>query len=133
MFQSSWFLNGRTSRAGREGKRGEVSVSIWQLGRHFRAKSKAFADGEGGGIAGVLLNKHNQQILAVRVIGNHAADLARFTSRSPALRTILVHTVNWGTAKWSVRLSMCLSPSFLAISTACYHSSLSRPLVLLPN
>lgn len=42
---------------------------------HFRANSKALAEGEGDGIAKVLFNKGNGKILGVHIIGMHAADL----------------------------------------------------------
>lgn len=42
---------------------------------HFRANSKALAEGEGDGIAKVLFNKENGKILGVHIIGLHAADL----------------------------------------------------------
>lgn len=49
----------------------EVGKSIG----HFRANSKALAEGEGDGIAKVLFNKETEKILGVHIIGLHAADL----------------------------------------------------------
>lgn len=56
-------------RAEKEGF--EVGKSIG----HFRANSKALAEGEGDGIAKVLFNKETEKILGVHIIGLHAADL----------------------------------------------------------
>lgn len=42
---------------------------------HFKANSKALAEGEGDGIAKVLFNKETEKILGVHIIGLHAADL----------------------------------------------------------
>ena len=49
----------------------EVGKSIG----HFRANSKALAEGEGDGIAKVLFDKESEKILGVHIIGLHAADL----------------------------------------------------------
>merc|ERR1719502_838425 len=49
----------------------EVGKSIG----HFKANSKALAEGEGDGIAKVLFNKETEKILGVHIIGLHAADL----------------------------------------------------------
>ncbi|KAJ8901567.1 hypothetical protein NDN08_003776 [Rhodosorus marinus] len=42
---------------------------------HFRANSKALAENEGDGICKVLYRKDNGKIIAVHIIGLHAADL----------------------------------------------------------
>ncbi|KAJ8601554.1 hypothetical protein CTAYLR_005238 [Chrysophaeum taylorii] len=50
----------------------------FELGKavsHFRANSKALAEGEGEGIVKVLFNKDTEQILGAHIIGMHAADL----------------------------------------------------------
>ncbi|CEM11554.1 unnamed protein product [Vitrella brassicaformis CCMP3155] len=50
----------------------------FELGKstgHFRANSKALAEGEGDGIAKVLFRKDTEEILGVHVIGLHASDL----------------------------------------------------------
>lgn len=50
----------------------------FELGKavsHFRANSKALAEGEGDGIVKVLYNKETEQILGAHIIGLHAADL----------------------------------------------------------
>lgn len=50
----------------------------WTLGKsqgNFRANSKALAEGEGQGIAKVLFNKETGKVVAVHIIGLHAADL----------------------------------------------------------
>lgn len=41
----------------------------------FKANSKALAEGEGNGIVKVLFNEDNGKLLAVHIIGLHAADL----------------------------------------------------------
>jgi dihydrolipoamide dehydrogenase len=50
----------------------------WTLGKSqgsFRANSKALAEGEGNGMAKVLFNKDTGKVVAVHIIGLHAADL----------------------------------------------------------
>lgn len=50
----------------------------FELGKalgHFRANSKALAENEGDGICKVLYRKDNMKIIAVHIIGLHAADL----------------------------------------------------------
>lgn len=59
----------------------EVGKSIG----HFRANSKALAEGEGDGIAKVLFNKSNHKILGVHIIGLHAADLIQECANAVAM------------------------------------------------
>lgn len=50
----------------------------WTLGKSqgsFRANSKALAEGEAAGMAKVLFNKDTGKVVAVHIIGLHAADL----------------------------------------------------------
>jgi len=41
----------------------------------FKANSKALAEGEGDGIAKVIFRKDNYEVIAVHIVGLHAADL----------------------------------------------------------
>jgi len=41
----------------------------------FKANSKALAEGEGEGIAKVIFRKDNYEVIAVHIVGLHAADL----------------------------------------------------------
>lgn len=41
----------------------------------FRANSKALAEGEGDGIAKVIFKKETTEVIAVHIVGIHAADL----------------------------------------------------------
>mmetsp|Transcript_1179 Transcript_1179/g.3511 ORF Transcript_1179/g.3511 Transcript_1179/m.3511 type:complete len:518 (+) Transcript_1179:703-2256(+) len=62
----------------------------FELGKavsHFRANSKALAEGEGDGIAKVLFNKDTEQILGVHIIGIHAADLIQECANAKAAGT----------------------------------------------
>ena len=64
-----------------------ASAGSFELGKsvgHFRANSKALAEGEGDGIAKVLFNKENGKILGVHIIGLHAADLIQECSNAIA-------------------------------------------------
>jgi len=50
----------------------------WELGisiGNFRANSKALAEGEGDGIAKVMFRKDTTEVVAVHIVGIHAADL----------------------------------------------------------
>lgn len=73
----------------------------WTLGKsqgNFRANSKALAEGEGAGIAKVLFNKDNGKVVAVHIIGLHAADLIQECANAIAAGTtvqelsMMVHT-----------------------------------------
>eukprot|EP00554_Chaetoceros_debilis_P001988 CAMPEP_0194097804 /NCGR_PEP_ID=MMETSP0149-20130528/58051_1 /TAXON_ID=122233 /ORGANISM="Chaetoceros debilis, Strain MM31A-1" /LENGTH=524 /DNA_ID=CAMNT_0038783833 /DNA_START=614 /DNA_END=2188 /DNA_ORIENTATION=- len=73
----------------------------WNLGKsqgNFRANSKALAEGEGNGIAKVLYNKDTGKVVAVHIIGIHAADLIQECSNAVAAGTtvkelsMMVHT-----------------------------------------
>jgi len=73
----------------------------WTLGKsqgNFRANSKALAEGEGNGIAKVLYNKDTGKVVAVHIIGIHAADLIQECSNAVAAGTtvkelsMMVHT-----------------------------------------
>jgi dihydrolipoamide dehydrogenase len=73
----------------------------WTLGKsqgNFRANSKALAEGEGNGIAKVLFNKDNGKVVAVHIIGLHAADLIQECANAVAAGTtvqelsMMVHT-----------------------------------------
>jgi dihydrolipoamide dehydrogenase len=69
-----------TARADAEGFELGKAVS------HFRANSKALAEGEGDGIAKVLFNKDTEQILGVHIIGLHAADLIQECANAKAAK-----------------------------------------------
>jgi len=73
----------------------------WTLGKsqgNFRANSKALAEGEGNGIAKVLFNKDTGKVVAVHIIGIHAADLIQECANAVAAGTtvqelsMMVHT-----------------------------------------
>eukprot|EP00543_Licmophora_paradoxa_P004880 CAMPEP_0202457280 /NCGR_PEP_ID=MMETSP1360-20130828/14336_1 /ASSEMBLY_ACC=CAM_ASM_000848 /TAXON_ID=515479 /ORGANISM="Licmophora paradoxa, Strain CCMP2313" /LENGTH=523 /DNA_ID=CAMNT_0049077311 /DNA_START=70 /DNA_END=1641 /DNA_ORIENTATION=- len=73
----------------------------WALGKsqgNFRANSKALAEGEGVGIAKVLFNKDTGKVVAVHIIGIHAADLIQECANAVAAGTtvqelsMMVHT-----------------------------------------
>jgi len=73
----------------------------WTLGKsqgNFRANSKALAEGEGNGIAKVLFNKDSGKVVAVHIIGLHAADLIQECANAVAAGTtvqelsMMVHT-----------------------------------------
>jgi dihydrolipoamide dehydrogenase len=73
----------------------------WTLGKsqgNFRANSKALAEGEGNGIAKVLFNKETGKVVAVHIIGLHAADLIQECANAVAAGTtvqelsMMVHT-----------------------------------------
>jgi len=65
---------------------------------NFRANSKALAEGEGNGIAKVLFNKETGKVIAVHIIGLHAADLIQECANAVAAGTtvqelsMMVHT-----------------------------------------
>ena len=62
----------------------------WELGKsqgNFRANSKALAEGEGNGIAKVLYNKETGKVVAVHIIGLHAADLIQECANAVAAGT----------------------------------------------
>lgn len=73
----------------------------WPLGKstgNFRANSKALAEGEGNGIAKVLFNKDTGKVVAVHIIGIHAADLIQECANAVSAGTtvqelsMMVHT-----------------------------------------
>lgn len=73
----------------------------WTLGKsqgNFRANSKALAEGEGNGIAKVLFKKETGEVVAVHMIGLHAADLIQECANAVAAGTtvqelsMMVHT-----------------------------------------
>lgn len=73
----------------------------WTLGKStgsFRANSKALAELEGNGMAKVLYNKETGKVVAVHIIGIHAADLIQECSNAVAAGTtvkelsMMVHT-----------------------------------------
>lgn len=62
----------------------------WELGKSqgsFRANSKALAEGEGAGMAKVLFNKGTGKVVAVHIIGLHAADLIQECANAVAAGT----------------------------------------------
>lgn len=64
----------------------------FELGKsvgHFRANSKALAEGEGDGIAKVLFNKESGKLLGVHIIGMHAADLIQECANAMARGTTI--------------------------------------------
>lgn len=73
----------------------------WTMGKStgsFRANSKALAEGEGAGMAKVLFNKETGKVVAVHIIGIHAADLIQECANAVAAGTtvqelsMMVHT-----------------------------------------
>jgi len=73
----------------------------WTMGKSqgsFRANSKALAEGEGNGIAKVLFNEETGEVVAVHIIGIHAADLIQECANAIAAGTtvqelsMMVHT-----------------------------------------
>jgi len=73
----------------------------WTLGKSmgsFRANSKALAEGEGNGVAKVLFKKETGHVVAVHIIGLHAADLIQECANAVAAGTtvqelsMMVHT-----------------------------------------
>lgn len=73
----------------------------WELGKStgsFRANSKALAELEGNGMAKVLYNKGTGKVVAVHIIGIHAADLIQECANAVAAGTtvqelsMMVHT-----------------------------------------
>jgi dihydrolipoamide dehydrogenase len=73
----------------------------WTLGKSqgsFRANSKALAEGEGNGMAKVLFNKDTGKVVAVHIIGLHAADLIQECANAVSAGTtvqelsMMVHT-----------------------------------------
>lgn len=73
----------------------------WELGKSqgsFRANSKALAELEGNGMAKVLYNKDTGKVVAVHIIGIHAADLIQECANAVAAGTtvkelsMMVHT-----------------------------------------
>jgi dihydrolipoamide dehydrogenase len=73
----------------------------WTLGKsqgNFRANSKALAEGEGNGIAKVLFKKETGEVVAVHIIGLHAADLIQECANAISAGTtvqelsMMVHT-----------------------------------------
>lgn len=73
----------------------------WTLGKSqgsFRANSKALAEGEGAGMAKVLFNRDTGKVVAVHIIGLHAADLIQECANAVAAGTtvqelsMMVHT-----------------------------------------
>ena len=77
----------------------------WELGKSvgsFRANSKALAEGEGAGMAKVLFNKETGKVVAVHIIGLHAADLIQECANAVAAGTtvqelsMMVHVSSCG-------------------------------------
>jgi dihydrolipoamide dehydrogenase len=73
----------------------------WTLGKStgsFKANSKALAEGEGNGMAKVLFNKETGKVVAVHIIGLHAADLIQECANAVSAGTtvkelsMMVHT-----------------------------------------
>merc|ERR1712238_111809 len=73
----------------------------WKLGKSqgsFRANSKALAEGENNGMAKVLFKKETGHVVAVHIIGLHAADLIQECANAVAAGTtvqelsMMVHT-----------------------------------------
>ena len=73
----------------------------WTLGKsqgNFKANSKALAEGEGNGIAKVLFKEETGEVVAVHIIGIHAADLIQECANAIAAGTtvqelsMMVHT-----------------------------------------
>ena len=73
----------------------------WTLGKSqgsFKANSKALAEGESAGMAKVLFNKDTGKVVAVHIIGLHAADLIQECANAVAAGTtvqelsMMVHT-----------------------------------------
>jgi len=73
----------------------------WTMGKSqgsFKANSKALAEGEGNGIAKVLYKEETGEVVAVHIIGIHAADLIQECANAVAAGTtvqelsMMVHT-----------------------------------------
>lgn len=84
-----------------EQARAQAEAKGWDLGvskGSFRANSKALAEGEGQGIAKVIYNKNDGKVIAVHIIGIHAADLIQECANAVAAGTtvkelsMMVHT-----------------------------------------
>lgn len=84
-----------------EQAREQAEAKGWDLGvskGSFRANSKALAEGEGQGIAKVIYNKTDGKVIAVHIIGIHAADLIQECANAVAAGTtvkelsMMVHT-----------------------------------------
>ena len=84
-----------------EQARAKAEKEGWTLGKsqgNFRANSKALAEGEGNGIAKVLYNQETGKVVAVHIIGIHAADLIQECANAVATGTtvqelsMIVHT-----------------------------------------
>ena len=78
-----------------------AAAGKWKLGKStgsFRANSKALAEGEGNGMVKVLFNKDTGKVVAVHIIGLHAADLIQECANAVAAGTtvqelsMMVHT-----------------------------------------
>ena len=65
----------------------EQGFEVGKAVSHFRANSKALAEGEGDGIAKVLFRKDTEEILGVHIIGLHAADLIQECANAKAQGT----------------------------------------------
>lgn len=76
----------------------EQGFTLGKSQGNFRANSKALAEGEGNGIAKVLFNKESGKVIAVHIIGLHAADLIQECANAVAAGTtvqelsMMVHT-----------------------------------------
>mmetsp|Transcript_46865 Transcript_46865/g.99536 ORF Transcript_46865/g.99536 Transcript_46865/m.99536 type:complete len:531 (+) Transcript_46865:129-1721(+) len=79
----------------------KAAAEGWTLGKSqgsFRANSKALAELEGNGMAKVLYNKDTGKVVAVHIIGIHAADLIQECANAVAAGTtvqelsMMVHT-----------------------------------------
>jgi hypothetical protein len=86
----------------------------WTLGKsqgNFRANSKALAEGEGQGIAKVLFNKDTGKVVAVHIIGLHAADLIQECANAVAAGTtvqelsMMVVRIKWFMMQWKQFIS----------------------------
>lgn len=79
----------------------KAAAEGWTLGKSsgsFKANSKALAEGEGNGMAKCLYKKETGEVVAVHIIGMHAADLIQECANAVAVGTtvqelsMIVHT-----------------------------------------
>lgn len=94
----------------------------WTLGKSqgsFRANSKALAEGEGQGMAKVLFNKETGKVVAVHIIGLHAADLIQECANA----------VSAGTTVQELSMMVVSFSSFCSVSVSTVLRSFSHPVL----
>lgn len=101
----------------------------WTLGKsqgNFRANSKALAEGEGQGIAKVLFNKDTGKVVAVHIIGLHAADLIQECANAVAAGTT-VQELSMMVVSIHLRCALLRYHCFGSLIVYCHHSSTPTP------